>query len=427
MENIPALSLQVSDTGSQYMLGKHRVLIANAFCISSEEYPTDLQGQRNLLLQLKKFDPKKYNDCFDLIVRGVKKDIEKTEFKQEKQEALQENIVADIVKSAKIEINIKLDNAVNEFVNNAEKINSDTKNELTKYIQDEVSKVKIVKHIHEIKHNDKIIQLDECLPECFETVLDLCKNRVNCLLVGPAGCGKTHLSRQIAKALDCDYAAQSCSAGMSESAFSGWLLPIKENGQFTYVQSEFVRIYENGGVFLFDEIDAADSNTLLFLNQALANGEFFLPQRFENPRIKRHDDFVAIAAANTFGNGATALYSGRNLLDGATMDRFRMGIVPMDYDSNLEEQLINKDVLKWGRAIRHTITNKNLRKIMSTRAMIDATKMHKSGWDISKIHKLYVSDWSLDDLKILAQNMTLINLLGVEQDIEIQKPRKFKI
>lgn len=52
------------------------------------------------------------------------------------------------------------------------------------------------------------------------------------------------------------------------------------------VQSFFVDIYENGGVFLFDEMDAVDSDTLPFVNQALANGGIFLPQHYGRPEVK---------------------------------------------------------------------------------------------------------------------------------------------
>ena len=48
----------------------------------------------------------------------------------------------------------------------------------------------------------------------------------------------------------------SCTAGMSEGQITGRLLPTGKGGQFEYVQSEFVHCYENGGIFLLDEMDA---------------------------------------------------------------------------------------------------------------------------------------------------------------------------
>ena len=126
------------------------------------------------------------------------------------------------------------------------------------------------------------------LPRCIR----LAAARRNTLLVGPAGSGKTHLAAQVAEALGLAFAHISCSAGMSEGQLTGRLLPVGEGGRFEYVRSEFVRCYEDGGVFLFDEIDAADSNTLLVLNSALANGQMALANRPENPVAKKHPDFV---------------------------------------------------------------------------------------------------------------------------------------
>ena len=61
-----------------------------------------------------------------------------------------------------------------------------------------------------------------------------------------------------------------------------------------------------------NEVDAADENTLIFINAALAGDYFYLPQRSKQPRVERHPDFLALAAANTYGHGDSLTYSGRN-------------------------------------------------------------------------------------------------------------------
>jgi MoxR-like ATPase len=221
--------------------------------------------------------------------------------------------------------------------------------------------------------------------------------RDNILLVGPAGCGKTHLADQAAKALGLEFSSISCTAGMSESQLLGWLLPIGDGGKFEYVQSEFVRLYENGGVYLLDEMDAADANTLMILNQALANGGFYVPQA--RRMVKRHPDFVCIAAANTYGHGGDMVYAGRERLDSATLDRFRTAIIPMDYDKKLEAALIDAEVLAWGQAIRTKIDSLKLRRVMSTRAMIGFTKQTKAlGYGVKDWEASYFADWSRDEL-----------------------------
>jgi MoxR-like ATPase len=246
------------------------------------------------------------------------------------------------------------------------------------------------------------VPIEGLVHEKFETILQLAQQRKNIMLVGPSGSGKSFVGPQVAYALGLDYSEQSCSEGMSESMLSGWLLPVGENGTFSYVQSEFVRIYENGGVFLFDEIDAADPNLLVFINSALAGNHFVLPQRSGNPMVKKHKDFVCIAAANTFGNGADAIYHGRNALDGATKDRFRIGMVFFDYSSEVETELVDPSVLEWGRKIRKAINQHKLQRILSTRFLIDATDMIKcQSWNQDDYQESYFLDWAQEDIRLV--------------------------
>src|SRR5262249_59731426 len=88
---------------------------------------------------------------------------------------------------------------------------------------------------------------------CFGWVLKLTTARKNVLLIGPAGSGKTHLASQVARALGLAFAHISCSAGMSEGQLLGRLVPTGDARTFEYLRSDFVRLYEEGGVFLFDE------------------------------------------------------------------------------------------------------------------------------------------------------------------------------
>ena len=232
----------------------------------------------------------------------------------------------------------------------------------------------------------------------FKKILTRASVGINILLVGPAGCGKTHLGHQVAEALGRPFASVSCTAGMSESALQGWLIP-SDGGSFQYLTSDFVRMYEEGGVFLFDEVDGADSNTLLFLNQALANGSFFLPIRKGASLVKRHPDFVCIAAANTFGTGANQTYAGRERLDESTLDRFRAGVISLDYDQTFERKTVAPDLLAWGWAIRKRINDARLRRIMSTRFLLDATKLLKAGETVEEIKATFFEGWSADEIK----------------------------
>lgn len=253
----------------------------------------------------------------------------------------------------------------------------------------------------------KDVKIKGLTHKVFPKVLQLASQRKPVFLAGPSGSGKTHLAGQLAEALGArKYGAISCSVGMSESHLQGWLLPLGKNGQFTYVPTDFVDIIEHGGVYLIDEMDNSDENMLVMLNMLLANGTMPLPQRTENPVIKMHDDTVIIAAGNTYGNGADAQYVGRNQLDAATMDRFRTGMVVMDYDKDVERGLALPEVCEWGWGIRAAIYKHGIRRIMSTRTLRDVSHMAKAypkDWGKQKAwEEAYFADWSKDERQQLA-------------------------
>lgn len=250
-----------------------------------------------------------------------------------------------------------------------------------------------------ITQGSKQTKVEGVLPDEFPQIVQLASQRIPILLVGPAGCGKTYIAGKVAEALDLEFYDQSCSEGVSESIFTGWLLPVAKGGSFDYVPAPFINAYEKGGVFLLDEMDASDPNLLTFLNKAIANDFFFLPQRHKKPKVTKHKDFVVIGAANTFGNGANAQYVGRNALDAATLDRFRAGMTFLDYSSTVEQALVDSDVLEWGRKVRDCISRNKFRRIMSTRVMLDLTKMTQNcGWKTADWERAYFADWSSDEL-----------------------------
>lgn len=221
---------------------------------------------------------------------------------------------------------------------------------------------------------------------------------VNVALVGKAGAGKTHIAKQVSEALKMDFTSVSLTSGTSEGQLTGWLLPIEKNGQFTFVASQFLKLYEKGNaVILLDEMDAADPNMMLIINTALANGGFHCPQRHENPYVKRGENVIIIGAMNTYGNGADLQYCGRNEMDVATLDRFVL--LEMDYDKDLETKLIPNEPLKqWGEKIRKNITKNKLERILSTRKLKALNSlMNEADFTMKDIENHYFMGWSADE------------------------------
>lgn len=148
-------------------------------------------------------------------------------------------------------------------------------------------------------------------------------------LVGPAGGGKTTVVSKAAETLGLQHRAISVCAQSTKTDLLGFI-----DASGVYRGTAFREAFEHGHVFLLDEADNGNANVLAVLNAALANGEMTFPDK----TVARHADFVCVACANTFGNGATAAYVGRNQLDAATLDRFFF--VQMPLDEGLEASFI---------------------------------------------------------------------------------------
>jgi hypothetical protein len=272
-------------------------------------------------------------------------------------------------------------------------------NAVEKMVQEILVKKKILKTEISVKINEQPPKKLEDRPhQAFKGILELVRCRINVLMVGPSGCGKTFLAEQISKALDLNFGFVSCSFGLSEGALLGRLVPTGDHGKMEYWSSDFVSCYEKGGLFLFDEIDAADPNTLVVVNAALANGRLSLPSRPAKPQAKRHENFYCMAAANTFGHGADRVYAGRAQLDGATLDRFRAGTTFMDYDHKLEEDLVDPALLERARQLRLRITANGLRRFISTRFLLDSTKLLRAEVrNVDQMIEVYFQDWKIDE------------------------------
>jgi hypothetical protein len=210
----------------------------------------------------------------------------------------------------------------------------------------------------------------------FEYILKLVASRAgNVLMVGPAGSGKTQIAQHIATVLGWHNRFYYNGSVQSEYKLLGF-----RDASGIYRDTPFFKAYTQGGVYLFDEIDASSAQCLVTFNTALGNRTCDFPGHHEP--VPAHDDFICMAAANTYGRDSDKRYVGRNPLDAATLDRFIF--VRVDYDTALEYATSNND--KWVDAIqgwRKAMNEKGTRHVISTRACQIGAKLLAAGlaWD----------------------------------------------
>lgn len=212
---------------------------------------------------------------------------------------------------------------------------------------------------------------------------------LNVWIAGPAGSGKTFAVRQVAKALNLEYGFHGAMTMPHE------LVGFVDAGG-TYHETVFVKLYRKGGVCLLDECDAGSSEALLTLNAALANGQMSLPT---GEILDRHPDFRCVAAANTFGHGATAEYVGRARIDAAFLDRFGVRL-NWDYDTKLEREMCGDP--KWAEFVqkaRNNAKSKGLKVLITPRSSMVGAALVASGMTYKDVAELTFLSGLSDDQK----------------------------
>jgi len=205
----------------------------------------------------------------------------------------------------------------------------------------------------------------------MERVLKSLARRKHVWMAGPAGSGKTTAASMAAEMLGLPYQEVSVGPATSQWDLYGWM-----NIEGRYIKGAMRDIYENGGVLMLDEIDNANPSVLVAINSALANGY----ANFPDARVKKHENFVCIAGANTFGRGADAMYCGRNQIDAATLDRFKF--LPFEYDEEAELDWAGHDQREWVefvQKVRHAAFNRQMRVVVSPRASINGADEIRDG------------------------------------------------
>lgn len=210
-------------------------------------------------------------------------------------------------------------------------------------------------------HHEKYNEIKTCL---------MCN--IPIYLAGPAGAGKNYTVEQIAKELGWDFYFSN--SVQQEYKLTGF---IDAGGKFHETEFYKACTCSNDCIFFLDEMDASIPEVLVLLNAAIANGYF----EFPNGKVT-FDKVHFVSAGNTVGSGADDMYTGRMVLDQATLDRF--AIIEFDYSLPIEMSITgnNSDLVKFIHQLRDEATSKGIRATFSYRCMTMITKLEKAGMDL---------------------------------------------
>lgn len=252
-------------------------------------------------------------------------------------------------------------------VTNTSKISESIKAEIAKKELKEVLEKPVWKDPGEVFHSK------------FDMIKTCVENKIPVYLAGPAGSGKNHTLEQVAKVLGLEF--YFTNSVQQEYKLTGF---IDAGGNFH--ETEFYKAFKNGGLFFLDEMDASIPEVLVLLNAAIANGYF----EFPNGKITAHKDFRVVAAGNTVGSGADEAYTGRMVLDQATLDRF--AIIEFGYDLKIELALAkgNADLVSFIEDLRKQADEKGVRATFSYRCISMVVKLETAGMNIDEIIKIAV-------------------------------------
>lgn len=322
--------------------------------------------------------------------------------------SLEENLSSSI-NSYLTEIDNKIKNSAEEIASSYE----DKKKEILDDVVREATKVLIEKNpckniIININDSKKKFESKDLFHKDFETILRLVATKKPILLKGPAGSGKNVIIEQVAKALDLEF--YYLNDVTDEYKVMGF---VDANGR--YIDTQFYKVFTNGGLMFIDEIDNSNPSALLSINAAIGTGYNHYMAFPDGNFYKANENFYLVAAANTFGTGADQIYSGRQALDGASLNRFIP--VTIDYDRELEKNLIShKEILNLYWNVREIVQANTMRHVISTRNIKNASDLlDTNSFDLGDIF-----DWTIiqgldiNDLHIIASRISGRDSYSVE-------------
>ena len=287
-----------------------------------------------------------------------------------------------------------LDRASEAAKDKAGDVLADAMTRIEDIIKEEVKKAKLPRTIIIQQVSGKQTKIDDATHPQFEDIVKMIGAGLNVYMPGPAGCGKTHLAGQVARALGLDFYPMSVGGGTSESHLLGKQTHDISKGKIIWHPTPLMNAFVNGGLVLIDELDACDPNVLIILN-AIAECDMTIYCQYDpnNPMKKRHENFRLMAAGNTLAHGADREYVGRFAQDAALMSRFAK--MPLDYSPAVDRACCLHDQTRNHMiSYRPVLREARIKTNVSSRTLKQSYALHQAGFDLATIEQTFFNEFT---------------------------------
>jgi hypothetical protein len=142
------------------------------------------------------------------------------------------------------------------------------------------------------------------------------------------------------------------------------------------------------------------------LNAAIANRYFDFPAPIG--KVEAHPDFRILAGANTYGTGSDYIYTGRQFLDGASLDRF--ALIEIGYSERIERSITkDEDLLDFYHQFRQSAERNGVNVITSYRSLKRLEKMKNALPKDQLIKYALTKNLEKDDIRMLKNDIYFAN------------------
>lgn len=253
------------------------------------------------------------------------------------------------------------------------------KKEADKY-KKEIAKIKSKGITVDLEHRNKDV-IKHSWHESLATDIQLGRTVA---VVGNSGNGKSYGVKHVLEELGYTIYHMDCTDSVTVDQLVGGVTPEPDGVggiRMVFKEGLFAKAFSDPKAAIqLDEYDALDPRIAMSLQSALhrnAKGRWLSCQDHPDGGIRAVGLCPIVATMNTYGDGPTREFVGRNSLDGANKDRFD-SIITTDYEneenilvSNGFDAKTSASIVKAANAIRKVINEKALRVILSTRRLIN--------------------------------------------------------